>query len=271
MALLSKARKPPKIGLALGGGAARGIAHLGVLKVFAEEDVPIHALAGTSAGSLVGALYCSGYRWQDIFEIVKKTRWKDMVKPVFPRMGLVKAGRLEKKLGELIGDIRIEDMPIPFRAVSVDLLSGQEVVHDRGSAAAAVRASCSVPGIFEPARMDDRLLIDGGMKNSVPARICRTMGCDVVVAIDLNADRVEHHEPTSIFSVIYHSFAILFSANSKEAEEYADVVVRPDLDGFSYANLKRADELVERGETAMREAIARVKAKIAACRGARSA
>ncbi len=251
-------RKEPRVGLALGGGAARGIAHIGVLKALADASIPIYAVAGTSAGSLVGALHCAGYTWKDIYETVRETRWRDLVKPVFPRMGLVKADRLEARLKEMIGEAPIENFAIPFAAVAVDLQTGKEVVLDSGPAGPAVRASCSVPGIFEPVWLEGRMLVDGGMANSVPASVVRRMGADIVVAIDLNGDRVEHNEPGNVFSVLFHSFNILFSANAKDAQEHADVLVKPDLSGFGYGNLKPHAQLLERGETAMIDAMAQL-------------
>lgn len=265
-----RSRKEPRVGLALGGGAARGIAHIGVLKALADEEIPIHAVAGTSAGSLVGALYCAGYTWKDIYDTVRETRWRDLIKPVFPRMGLVKADRLETRLREMVGEAPIEELAIPFAAVAVDVRTGKQVVIDRGPPGPAVRASCSVPGIFEPVWLGDKMLVDGGMANSVPASVVRDMGADIVLAIDLNGDRIEQQEPGNVFGVLFHSFSILFAANAKDAQEHADVLVKPDLAGFSYSNLKVHAQLFERGETAMRDAMAQLKARLRGLRTARA-
>lgn len=178
-------RRGRSFGLALGGGGARGIAHLGVLKVLDETGLRPDFITGTSAGSIVGALYAGGYTWETISEVTHAHDWTDMVTPVFPRMGLVRGDRLEKRLTDLLGDRAIEELDVPFKAITVDLESGELFIMDRGPVARAVLASCSIPGIFEPLEHEGRLLVDGGVLNNLPTDVCREMGADVVLGVDL--------------------------------------------------------------------------------------
>lgn len=251
-------RHGKKLGLALGGGAARGLAHLGVLKALEDAGVRADYVCGTSAGSIVASLYAGGYTWEEISEVQRALDWGDFVQPVFPRMGLVRADKLEKRLEDLLGDRTIEALDIPFRAVTVDLVKGEQFVIDSGPVAPAVRASCSIPGIFEPVEIDGRVLVDGGVLNDVPIDVCLDMGADYVVAVDLNSDVVQNRAPDNIFNVLMFSFAVMTRGcrHNHEVESSRNVrVIAPDLADFNYYNLKRLDELMQRGEDAMRRAM----------------
>lgn len=241
------------VGLALGGGAARGFAHIGVLKVLHEEGIRPAYVAGTSVGSLVGSLYCAGYEWYEIQEITRKLRWKDLVQITWPRRGLVKTENLEKLAQELLGGKTFDDLAIPFRAVTVDLARGEEFVMKEGSVARAVRASSSIPGIFEPLIYDDRVLVDGGVMNGVPADVVRDMGADVVVAVDLNADSRGYHPLDSLLDIMLQSFMQMIHNNSLKGEEFADYLIQPELTDFSYYNLSQVEPCIEQGEKAARK------------------
>jgi NTE family protein len=253
--------KGGKVGLALGGGVARGLAHIGVLKVLEEERIGIDLVAGTSVGSLIGALFCSGLGWRHIYEAAVDVRWKDLVRPALPGLGLVKTDRFERMVGRLIRDARFEDLKIPFKAVAVDITTGEEVVLDRGPVALAVRASCSLPGIFEPTAWEGRLLVDGGLVNDVPADVVRRMGAERVIGVDLNHDRVSTRPPDSLIDVIIYSLNILIRSNIQKGITHADCLVVPDLEGFGYRNLRRLEECIERGEAAMRGCLAGAKTR----------
>ena len=252
------ARKARTLGLALGGGAARGLAHLGVLKVLDEAGVRADVVCGTSAGSIVAALYAGGYSWETIADVTRSLDWVDFVQPVFPKMGLVRADKLERRLEELLGDRTIEEREIPFRAVTVDLIQGEHDVIGPGPVSRAVRASCSIPGIFEPVELGERVLVDGGVLNDVPVDVCRAMGADFVIAVDLNNDVIQGRKPENVFNVLMYSFAVMTRAG-RTAGGFGDSkwmkVIAPDLADFNYYNLKRIDELIERGEAAARRAM----------------
>ncbi|UCF97676.1 MAG: patatin-like phospholipase family protein [Spirochaetaceae bacterium] len=251
--------KSRKIGLALGGGAARGLAHIGVLKVLEEEGIVIHRVAGTSAGSLIGSLFCAGLGWQKIAEVARNIDWGNLVSPTWPSLGLVSPDKLEKTLNDILRRKRFEELAVPFRAVAVDIASGEEVVLNSGAVARAVRASCSIPGIFEPTEFEGRLLVDGGLVNDVPTDVVKDMGAELVIGVDLNADRVINRRPENLIEIFYRSLNILIYNSTQRARRVADVMVVPELQGFAYHDLSRLDELIARGTKAMRAQINKVK------------
>jgi NTE family protein len=230
-----------------------------VLKVLEEGQIAVGCVAGTSAGSLIGSLFCAGFGWRRIEETARQIDWGDLVSPTWPALGIVNPAKLEKTLTRLLEDRAFQDLAIPFRAVAVDIESGEEVVLTRGSVAKAVRASCSIPGIFEPAEIDGRLLVDGGLVNDVPTDVVRDMGADFVIGVDLNADRVMPKRPENLIEIFYRSLNILIYNSAQRARRTFDVMVEPRLEGFAYHDLSRLDELVARGEQAMRDQIETVQ------------
>jgi NTE family protein len=244
-----------KLGLALGGGGARGLAHIGVLKVLEEESLAAEFVAGTSVGSLIGALYCCGYSWHQLYELAHTTDWGDLVTFTVPRLGLVNARKLERLVDRLAGGRRLEELPVPFRAVAVDVTAGEEVVLAEGPVSRAVRASASIPGIFEPTAWEGRLLVDGGLLDNVPSEVVRDMGAEVVLAVNLSGERAKSRPPENILDVMLYSMEVLIHGQGLKGTAAADEPVVPDLEGFSYRNLGRLKEMVERGEQAMRAAL----------------
>ena len=244
-----------KLGLALGGGGARGLAHIGVLKVLEEERLAADFVAGTSVGSLIGALYCCGYGWRQLHELARTTDWSDLVTFTVPRLGLVNARKLERLVDRLAGGRSLEELPIPFRAVAVDITSSEEVVLARGPVSRAVRASASIPGIFEPTPWEGRLLVDGGLLDNVPSAVVRDMGAEVVLAVNLSGERIKSRPPENILDVVLYSLEVLMHGQGQRGTAAADVPVVHDLEGFSYRNLGRLKEMIERGEQAMRAAL----------------
>lgn len=248
-----------KIGLALGGGSAKGIAHIGVVKALIELHVPVDCVAGTSAGSAVGAFVAAAVSPERMRAIVKQVRWRDVIHPVIPRVGLLDSRPMEHLLVELLGDRLIEDLALPYAAVAVDIESGREVVLTSGPLSSAVRASCSIPGFFTPVERDGRLLVDGGVRNNVPVTAARALGADFVIAVDLSG-RVD---PTplrrNIFGIMLRSWEIM--AHDKRTEEVAgaDILIRPRVEKLGSVNLEAADAYIKAGyEAAMgqREALA---------------
>jgi len=252
-------RKGDGIGLALSGGAARGFAHIGVVKVLQQNEIPIGYVTGTSVGSIVGALFCGGYGWQEMIDIAQSLKWPELVSPTLSGMGLVSSKKLERFMGELLGELDFDELEIPFRAVAVDISRGEEVVFSSGSVARAVRASSAVPGIFEPLVVDDRALVDGGVLNNLPVALARDMGARQVIAVDLNAERADVAQPVNLLDVTLRSFVMLLNASSIDGREDADVLIQPALDEFSYHDLSVADELVKRGEEAASSVLKKLK------------
>jgi NTE family protein len=255
-------KRNKKIGLALGGGAARGLAHIGVLKALTEADIRIDCVAGTSAGSIIGALYCAGYSWREIKETATTINWIKLITPTVPIRGLAKTDKLEKLLEKLLKKKSFSDLSIPFRAVAVDIGSGEEVALQKGSVAKAVRASCSIPGIFEPTELNGRLLVDGGLMNNVPADTVRDMGAGIVIAVDLNHYYPKLGKPRNIIEIIYSSLFIIMNNKSNKIDKFTDYLVAPDLSRYSYTNLKNMNELIAKGEQAIIKYITRIKKKL---------
>lgn len=244
-----------KVALALGGGAARGIAHIGVLKVLEERGVVVEGVAGTSIGAIIGSLYCKGHNWKEIWEITRELSWKELIKLSFSGMGLANTGKLAKLLEELLEDREFFDLKIPLKVVAVDITNAEEVVIDNGRVTPAVLASASIPGIFEPVQIGGRYLVDGGVSNNVPSDIARPMTSGKVLAVDLNAQATEREEPRNLMDVTLKTFAILMWNTSNQGREEADLLIQPDIDGFRYYELSRAEELFRRGEEAARKVL----------------
>ncbi len=253
------ARRPKRFGLALGGGAARGFTHIGVIRALEEAALVPACVAGTSAGSLVGALYCAGFDSHRIEEEARKMKWGDLVQMTFPRMGLVKTDKLSALVEELIGEMSIADLRMPFAAVAVDLVSGTERVLSEGPVSVAVRASCGLPGVFVPVERDGELLVDGGTRNSVPADVARALGADFVLGVDLNADNVGSDESIdNVVDVLARTMGILMYSTSDKGRRYSDIFLQPDLVGFSYHSMGRLDEAIDRGYAATKQIVPRL-------------
>jgi len=183
----------PKIGLALGSGSARGWAHIGVIKALTEAGIHVDYVAGTSVGAVVGAVYASG-RIDSFKDVVLQLDWKKIASfldVVFPKSGLIDGNRIAEFIRSHVGEKNIEDLSLPFCAVSTDLATGNEVVFQDGDIIEAVRASISVPGVFTPVRKSGAILVDGGLVNPVPVSVVREMGADLVIAVDLNHDIID--------------------------------------------------------------------------------
>ncbi len=181
-----------RVGLALGGGGMRGMAHVGVIRVLEREGIPIDCIAGTSAGSVVGAAYAGGIRGHQLMELALQIRWRDIARPVWPRHAFISFARLETYVANLLGDPTFADLDIPYAAVTADLATGEQVILQEGRVAPAVRASCSVPGIVAPVEVNGRLLADGGVINNVPISVVRNLGAEVVIAVGLGAPPGDH-------------------------------------------------------------------------------
>ena len=256
---MAKLFSKPKVGLALSGGAARGLAHIGVIKVIQEEHIPVDCVTGASVGSLMGALFAAGMHWTDMAAAARHMKWKDLAQITLSQLGIAKHAKLQEITDRLIGGKRFEDLPLPFAAVAVDLQSGEEVVFSSGPVADAVRASSSIPGLFEPTVLDGRFLVDGGLLNNLPADLARNLGADVVIAVDLNSQTEETSPPKNVLDVLYRCFQIVLDHNERDERAQADVVVAPDLTGKSYYDLKQLDDLIELGEQAARDSLPRIR------------
>jgi NTE family protein len=254
----------PKIGLALGGGAARGFAHVGVIQVLEEAGIKPDLVVGTSAGSLVAALYASGKtgaQLQVISENMEEAALTDWTLPFISR-GMLRGEALARYVSGQVGGRKIESFPLPLGIVATDLHNGKGVLFQTGDTATAVRASSSVPGVFQPVKIGTREYVDGGLVSPVPVRYARQMGAEVVIAVDISATP-ESNPALSTMDIMLQTFAIMsLSINTFELRE-ADVAVRPALAGVSSADFASKRKSIEAGRAAMLAALPLLRTAIA--------
>lgn len=253
-------RKPLKLGLALGGGAARGFAHVGVIQVLEENGIRPSLVVGTSAGSMVAAFYASGRngaQLQRLAETMEEAALTDWNLPLASR-GMIKGEGLARYVTSVTGQKRIEDLSLPLGIVATDLHSGQGVLFQRGDIATAVRASSAVPAMFDPVRIGGRDYVDGGLVSPVPVRYARQMGADVVLAVDISSTP-ESNKATGMLQVLLQTFTIMGkSINEFELRE-AEVVVKPPLDGVGSASFGERQRSIQAGRKAMLQALPELK------------
>lgn len=247
---MAKRKLQPRIGLALSGGAARGIAHIGVLRALSENKINVDCIAGTSAGALVGGALASGMSLSEIEEIGRSLRWRDVGRMTMSRLGIQSNARLEEYLRQHLPVTRFEELTIPFAAVATDLRTGEAVVmRDNGDVPFAIRASCAIPGWYIPV-IDEfgRQLIDGGLVANIPSAVARSLGADIVIAVDVNAEGARFLGPTqSVISVLLQSMLLVQRTASLYQLEKADLVVRPRVGHIRWDEMSRAPELISAG------------------------
>jgi NTE family protein len=257
---LASPSKIPSIGLALGGGFARGIAHIGVLKVLEEENIPVRFIAGTSVGALIGAAYCSGVSPEELEQVAARVRFRDLARWTLSRYGFASNLRMLSFLNKLLKVKTFEELCIPLAVTATDFASGEGVVFRSGPLAGPVRASCAYPGVFLPVTVDGRLLVDGMLAHSLPTKPVREMGADRVIAVGLRSNWANGGEgPKHIFDVIGQCFAIAQNISSAQSRQCADLVIEPDVTGYRYDDFEHSSELVLLGETATRAALPEIR------------
>ncbi len=256
---LGAAPRTPAIGLALGGGFARGIAHIGVLKVLEEERIPVRVIAGTSVGALIGASYCSGLSISELQEIARNTRFTSLARWTLSRCGFASNDRMIKFLMRILKVRTFEELRIPLGVTATDFNTGEGVVFHSGEIIDPVRASCAYPGMFLPVQIRGRYLVDGMLSHPVPTRPLQEMGAGRVLAVHLRGTWAAGGAPRHLFAVIGQSFAIAQDAMASIWRSAADLVIEPDVAAFAYDDFKRADELIQVGELAMRQALPEVR------------
>jgi NTE family protein len=249
----------PAIGVALGGGFARGIAHIGVLKVLEEENIPVRIIAGTSVGALIGACYCSGLSLAEMQEVAHNTRFTSFARWTLSRCGFASNDRMIAYLTRTLKCKTFEELRIPLGVTATDFNSGEGVVFHSGSVIDPVRASCAYPGMFLPVEIRGRYYVDGMLSHPVPSRPLREMGADRVIAVHLRGTWTQKGAPRHLLEVIGQSFAIAQDAMSSIWRGAADLVIEPDVAGYAYDDFKRADDLIRVGEAAMRAALPEVR------------
>src|ERR1700691_2621366 len=250
----------PRVGVALGGGFARGIAHLGVLRVLQEEHIPIHYLTGTSSGALLAISYASGHTIPEIERQARATRFKDFGSWKLSWLGLASNQKLEHYPRKFLGVSTFEDLKIPLAIAATDLASGQAVYFSHGPLGPALRASCAYPGMFVPVEIEGRMLVDGFLAAPVPVDAARSIGADIVIAVFLEA--ANNRKPSSVVDVIGLSFAILQRHADLEWRRAADITIEPVVKDFLWDDFERTSELIAAGELAARAALPKIRAVI---------
>jgi NTE family protein len=257
--IATESKRMSAIGVALGGGFARGIAHIGVLKVLEEEGIPIRMVGGTSVGAIMGAAYCSGLTIAELEEIAHKVRFATFARWTISRFGFATTDRMAIFLERILKVQTFEELRIPLAVTATDFKTGGGAVFTSGPIIDPVRASCAYPGMFLPVEIDGRCLVDGMLSYPVPSLPLRNLGADRVLAVHLKGQWSKSCAPRHFFDVIGQSFAIAQDMMSPVWRNAADLVIEPDVAGFDYDDFKRAGELIRVGELAMRAALPEVR------------
>ena len=251
-----------RVGLALSGGAARGIAHVGVLRALVENGISIDAIAGASAGALIGGCYAAGLSIERLEQMAGGFRWRHTQRPSFSRLGLQSNARMEKFLRANLPVTRFEDLKIPFAAMVTDLRKGELIVlRDQGDLPFAIRASCCIPFFMAPIEDDKgRLLIDGGIVQNLPVSQARDLGADIVIAVDVNFDGIKFFDqPHTALGVLAYTFIAVERIVSNQERRNADLLIVPKVGHIRWDQTRRADELIRAGYEAGVESIDAVK------------
>lgn len=253
--------KPARVALVLGAGAARGFAHIGVLKILEAHKIPVHMVIGTSAGSFVGSLYAYGLTSYQLQKIANTLDKNEIIDLTVPDNGFVKGERLEEYVNAMVRNTPLEKLRIPFYAVAANIQNGQETVFTRGNTGTAVRASCSIPGIFRPVKIDGKMYVDGGVVSPIAVDAARRLGADIVIAVDISAD-MDTRQPEGTIETILQSIGIMHSKISAIQLARADVVIRPKVGRIGSADFERRLDAIMEGEKAAMEMLPAIQAML---------
>ena len=238
----------PRVGVALSGGVAKVVAHVGILRALREASIPIHAITATSGGSIIGAFYAAGYSIEEMEEIAGEISWKKLTRVTIPKLGLLSNERLERFVTDRLGNIRFEDLKLPLAVVAADLTTGQKAVFRSGEIGPPIRASCSIPQLFSPVSIGGNLIADGGLVEYLPVQTLDELGCDLKIGVNLGGVRNWHlKDPKNFVEVALRVVGFVSQRNARVSEEHADYVIRPNLSEFGPYDLDRAEELIRVG------------------------
>lgn len=255
---INKFRKKHKIGLCLSGGGTKGFSYIGAFKAFEEHSITFDMVAGTSVGSLFGALYASGFTSSQMAKIATNVKTSDFRKS---KLGFLpsKMDTMAENLNAVLPIKRMEELKIPYFAVACNLRTGKEVRLNEGNLITAITGSCAIPGVFYPVKHKDMLLIDGGVVNNIPVDVLKENGCDIVVTIDCNSTRGGGTSSDSLITQFITSIGITMVNNSKKGLELSDVIIKPDTKRFNSLKINNVNQLIEAGYIATKEAIEEIE------------
>lgn len=249
--------KPAVIAVVLGAGSSKGFAHIGVLKVLEANKVPVHMIVGTSAGSFVGSLYAFGFNAYELQKVSFSIEKSDIVDLTLPENGFIKGEKLEAYVNRTVMNTPIEKLKIPFYAVATDIQSGKEIFFATGNTGTAVRASCSIPGIFRPVNISGRMYVDGGVVSPIAVDAAKKLGADIIIAVDIAGD-IDSTQPTGTIETILQSINIMYAKLSAIQLANADVVIRPKVGYISSSDFSKRHEAVLEGEKAAADALPKI-------------
>jgi NTE family protein len=249
--------KPAKIALVLGAGSSKGFAHIGVLKILESNKIPIHMIVGTSVGSAVGCLYAYGYNAFELQKMSFSIEKGDVVDLTIPDNGFIKGEKLEEFINKTLKNTPMEKLKIPFYAVATEIKSGQEVILGKGNTGQAVRASCSIPGVFRPVKIGDKVYVDGGVVSPVAVDAAKRFGADIVIAVDISTE-VERTLPENTIETILQSLNVMYSKLASLQLCNADVVIKPKVGHIGSSDFSKRHEAILEGEKAALEALPRI-------------
>ncbi|HBE78855.1 MAG TPA: esterase [Firmicutes bacterium] len=252
----------PKIVLALGGGGARGFAHIGVLQVIKEAGIHISGVVGTSMGALIGATYCAGTDLYYLGQLVEYFHWEDLIDLKIPNLGLIDGAKVKTVIDLLTKKKNFEELSIGFWAVATDLFTGEEVVFKNGPMAAAVRASISIPGVFNPVELNGRTLVDGAVVAGVPVIVAKQLKGDITVAVNVGFDHTQHHV-NNIFDVMSKVMDIMGNKLDAEQVRHADVTITPQLGNIGTMHFQKGKECMTIGRQAAEKILPELEKRIA--------
>lgn len=251
----------PVIGLALGSGGARGFAHVGVLKVLKDSGIPVHLIAGSSMGAMVGCLYAAGSDIDRLYKLAGAFKRKYYLDFTVPKMGFVSGKRVKELIRVFTYNKKLEELDIPVAVVATDIKTGEKVIFKKGPVSEAVRASISIPGIFVPEKIDGRLLVDGGVIDRVPVSVVRQMGADIVIAVDVSHVKMDA-DIHSIYDVIMQSLDIMQMELVENRKLAADIMIKPRVENFNSKAFTNIPEIITIGEEETSKNVERIKEAI---------
>jgi NTE family protein len=252
-------KKRPLVGLALGGGMARGCAHIGVLRELEKHNIPIDLIAGTSVGSLIGGAYAAGLSPDQIEKMALTISWNDLGRVTISKLGFYNSERTEEYIRKHFPVTEFEKARLPFGAVATDIQTGKMVIFTEGSLPLAIRASCAMPIFYTPVVVNGRMMVDGGLVGHIPASVARLMGADLVIAIDVNSQHLPIPPPTHLFSVMSQALSVMGRTAVQYLYADADIVIRPQIEQVRPDDLSKAAEMITAGEEAARRVIDKIK------------